>query len=183
MQPINPTMEVDDDDSFWMRMPIENRKTSQMSQPLPQHPHTKEWTVAHISRDKISGDLKTSILSRLIATSKIYETSADRCGGTNTSNIPVARDKFTVTSGSPKSYTKRHEDGFNLTVFFCGDCGTAVYKQADAEMFSTLSLVQSGTLDGSPKDKIGRPVTELNVKLRPSWLVGVEAAAQKQGFV
>jgi hypothetical protein len=101
---------------------------------------------------------------------------------TNTANIPVPREKLTVTSGSPKSHTQKHEDGFNLTVFFCGDCGSVVYKQADADMFAPVSLVQSGTLDGPAKDKIAQPSSELNVKLRASWLTEVSAAAQKQGF-
>lgn len=104
-------------------------------------------------------------------------------GGTNTANIPVAREKLTVTSGTPKSHTQKHEDGFNLTKFFCGDCGTAIYKHADADMFQDISLVQSGTLDGSARDKISKPSSELNVKLRASWLAEVSTAVQKQGFV
>lgn len=90
-------------------------------------------------------------------------------GGTNTANIPVAREKLTVISGAPKSHTQKHEDGFNLAVFFCGDCGTVIYKQADADMFASISLIQSGTLDGSAKDKISQPISELNVKLRAPW--------------
>ncbi|PTB35038.1 uncharacterized protein TrAFT101_006454 [Trichoderma asperellum] len=104
-------------------------------------------------------------------------------GGTNTANIPVAREKLTVISGAPKSHTQKHEDGFNLTVFFCGNCGTVIYKKADADMFATISLIQSGTLDGSAKEKIGKPSSELNVKLRASWLAEVSTAVQKQGFV
>lgn len=104
-------------------------------------------------------------------------------GGTNTANIPVPREKLAVTSGAPKSHTQKHEDGFSLTVFFCGDCGSTVYKQADGDMFENVSLVQSGTLDGPALDKISKPSSELNVKLRASWLAEVSAAAQKQGFV
>lgn len=88
-----------------------------------------------------------------------------------------------MTSGTPKSHTQKHEDGFNLTKFFCGDCGTAIYKHADADMFQDISLVQSGTLDGSARDKISKPSSELNVKLRASWLAEVSTAVQKQGFV
>lgn len=88
-----------------------------------------------------------------------------------------------MAAGAPKSHTQKHEDGFSLTVFFCGDCGSTIYKQADADMFENVSLVQSGTLDGSALDKISRPSSELNVKLRASWLAEVSAAVQKQGFV
>jgi len=104
-------------------------------------------------------------------------------GGTNTVNIPIAREKLTITSGIPKSHTQQHEDGFMLTIFFCGDCSTVIYKEADADIFATISLVQSGTLDGSSKDKFNQPLSELNVKSRASWLAEVNAAVQKQGFV
>ncbi|KAL7793743.1 Mss4-like protein [Trichoderma ceciliae] len=124
---------------------------------------------------ELTGDSTHVVLCHCLSCQKIS-------GGTNTTNIPVAKDRFTVTSGSPKSHTQRHENGFNLTVFFCGDCGTIVYKQADLEMFANLSLVQAGTLDGPAKDKISQPSSELNVSLRVPWLVEVSAAAQKQGF-
>lgn len=88
-----------------------------------------------------------------------------------------------MTSGTPKSHTQKHEDGFDLTIFFCGDCGTTIYKQADGDMFENVSLVQSGTLDGSARDKISKPSSELNVKCRTSWLAEVSNAVQKQGFV
>lgn len=103
-------------------------------------------------------------------------------GALHTANIPVARDKLIITSGSPASHTHKHEDGFHLTVFFCDSCGSVLYKQADADMFAPVSLVQSGTLDGPAKDKVSRPSTELNVKLRASWLPEISGAAQKQGF-
>ncbi|RFU80197.1 hypothetical protein TARUN_2007 [Trichoderma arundinaceum] len=125
---------------------------------------------------EFTGDSKHVILCHCLSCQKIS-------GTTNTANIPVAQDQLTVTSGSPKSHTQKHEDGFHLTVFFCGDCGTVVYKQSDAEMFANLSLVQSGTLEGPVKEKISQPSAELNVRLRASWLAEVSAAAQKEGFV
>lgn len=88
-----------------------------------------------------------------------------------------------MTYGTPKSLTQKHEDGFNLTVFFCGNCGTVIFKQAEADTLAAVSLIQSGTLDGPAKDKISQPSSELNVKLRASWLAEVSAAGQKQGFV
>ncbi|KAL7934693.1 Mss4-like protein [Trichoderma chlorosporum] len=103
-------------------------------------------------------------------------------GSTNTANIRAPRDKLTVTSGSPKSHTQKHEDGFNLKIFFCPDCGTTLYKQADADLLSAFSLVQAGTLDGPTKVKIHQPAAELNVKVRQPWLVAAGEAAQMQGF-
>ncbi|KAL6872121.1 Mss4-like protein [Trichoderma novae-zelandiae] len=124
---------------------------------------------------EFEGDSSNVILCHCLSCQKIT-------GMLHTANIPVARDKLTITSGSPKSYTQKHEDGFKLTVFFCDNCGSALYKQGDAEMFAPVSLVQAGTLDGPAKDKVSAPSTELNVKLRASWLAEVRGAAQKQGF-
>ncbi|KAL7947569.1 Mss4-like protein [Trichoderma barbatum] len=124
---------------------------------------------------EFEGDSKHVILCHCLTCQKLS-------GATNTANIPIAREKLTVTSGSPKNYTQKHENGFNLTAFFCGDCGTLLYKQADADMFATVSLIQAGTLDGPAKDKVSQPAAELNVKLRQPWLAGVSAAAQKEEF-
>ncbi|KAI1271329.1 alpha-galactosidase A [Xylaria sp. FL0933] len=83
MQPIILSMEVDDDDSFESeyRLQIGNQVNylvissgtfdrDTLSFPLlslPRLPYNEEWTVAHISRDKTSGDLKTSISNRTLA--------------------------------------------------------------------------------------------------------------------
>ncbi|TFB00609.1 hypothetical protein CCMA1212_007502 [Trichoderma ghanense] len=124
---------------------------------------------------EFEGDTDNVILCHCLSCKKIS-------GALHTANIPVARDKLIITSGSPASHTHKHEDGFHLTVFFCDSCGSVLYKQADADMFAPVSLVQSGTLDGPAKDKVSRPSTELNVKLRASWLPEISGAAQKQGF-
>ncbi|KAI0799442.1 alpha-galactosidase A [Xylaria sp. FL0064] len=83
MQPIILSMEVDDDDSFESEYRLEignqvkylvispetfDRDTLSFPlQPLPHLPYNEEWTVANISRDKTSGDLKTSISNRTLA--------------------------------------------------------------------------------------------------------------------
>ncbi|KAK4179774.1 hypothetical protein QBC36DRAFT_343483 [Triangularia setosa] len=83
IQPIIISMEVDDDDSFESeyRLRIGNHVKYLVISPgtfdrdtlsfplqsLPRLPYNEEWTVAHISRDKTSGDLKISILNRTLA--------------------------------------------------------------------------------------------------------------------
>lgn len=82
MHPVVLSMEVDDDDSFESeyRLRIGNlvkyliispktfdRDTLSFPvQSLPSLPWYEEWTVAHISRDETSGDLKTSISNRTL---------------------------------------------------------------------------------------------------------------------
>lgn len=80
------SMEVDDEDSFESeyRVRIGNQvkyivispttfdrdTLSFPIQSLPSLPWKDEWTVAHISRDEASGDLKTSISNRALASVK-----------------------------------------------------------------------------------------------------------------
>ncbi|KAL2184711.1 alpha-galactosidase A [Thermothelomyces heterothallicus CBS 203.75] len=83
MQPIILSMEVDDDNSFESeyRLRVGNQvkylviapgtfdrdTLSFPIQSLPHLPYHEEWTVANISRDKASGDLRTSFLNRTLA--------------------------------------------------------------------------------------------------------------------
>ncbi len=83
MQPIILSMEVDEDDSFESeyRLRIRNQVKYLVISPgtfdrdtlsfplqsLPRLPYDEEWTVANISRDKTSGDLKISLLNRTLA--------------------------------------------------------------------------------------------------------------------
>ncbi|KAK1990589.1 alpha-galactosidase A [Colletotrichum falcatum] len=83
MQPIILSMEVDDDNSFESeyRIRIENQVKYLVISPgtfdrdtlsfplqsLPHLPYNEEWTVAKISRDRASGDLRTSLSNRTLA--------------------------------------------------------------------------------------------------------------------
>ncbi|KXH36329.1 alpha-galactosidase A [Colletotrichum nymphaeae SA-01] len=83
MQPTLLSMEVDDDDSSQSeyRLRIGNHVKYLVISPgtfdrdilsfplqsLPRLPYNEKWTIASISRDKISGDLKTSLVNRPLA--------------------------------------------------------------------------------------------------------------------
>jgi len=83
MQPVILSMEVDDDNSFESeyRLQIGNQVKYLVISPgtfdrdtlsfplqsLSRLPYNEEWTVAHISRDTTSGELKTSFLNRTLA--------------------------------------------------------------------------------------------------------------------
>ena len=82
-QPVILSMEVDDDDTFESEYRLqfgdkvkyliispqtfERDTLSFPLQSLPYLPYNEEWTVAHISRDKASGDLKTLLSNRKLA--------------------------------------------------------------------------------------------------------------------
>lgn len=73
-----------------------------------------------------------------------------------------------------------------LTVFFCSQCGTKIYKTGDAGAFVGTVIIQAGSLDTEclggitlENVKIG---AELYVKNRVGWLEGREGTAQCQEF-
>lgn len=82
-QPTILSMEVVDDDSFESEYrlrignqvkylvispgPFDRDTLSFPFQSLPRLPYNEEWTVAHVSRDKTSGELKNSFLNRTLA--------------------------------------------------------------------------------------------------------------------
>ncbi|KAM0425889.1 hypothetical protein ACHAPT_008827 [Fusarium lateritium] len=102
-------------------------------------------------------------------------------GGTNTVNFAVPEEAFTLKSGQPKSFAANHESGMVLTLFFCPECGTVLWKEATAPMFKGLKIVQAGTLTDATK-LAGKIDAEFYVPERASWLVALQDAAQKEQF-
>ncbi|KFY84909.1 hypothetical protein V500_08886 [Pseudogymnoascus sp. VKM F-4518 (FW-2643)] len=92
--------------------------------------------------------------------------------------LPKAAVK--VTSGTFKTFTKAHENGMLLTITFCPECATTIYKEADDVAFEDKVILQIGTLDGA-LDSLG-PEAELWVQHRPGWLPEFAGAVQKQEF-
>lgn len=64
---------------------------------------------------------------------------------------------------------------------FCGDCGTVIAKQSEADMFKPFYLVQAGTIATEPLVK-EKPDVEFWVSRKASWLDEVKGAAQAQKF-
>ncbi|KAJ5607687.1 hypothetical protein N7537_004306 [Penicillium hordei] len=102
-------------------------------------------------------------------------------GGTNTVNVGVPEANFSVTKGHPKSYAMQHQWGFTLSIFFCPECATVMWKTATDAGLQGMKIVQAGTVSD---------VSQLNEKIdaefyspeRPSWLAPVENADQREQF-
>ncbi|PMD46988.1 hypothetical protein L207DRAFT_477886 [Hyaloscypha variabilis F] len=109
-------------------------------------------------------------------------------GSTHTTNLLIPLPAFTITSGQQhlKSYSLPHPSGMTLTLHWCENCGTKIYKEGDAEAFKGIAIVQAGTLDeGEGGLEIGevKVGVELYVKDRVGWLGEREGTAQCQTFV
>jgi hypothetical protein len=69
-----------------------------------------------------------------------------------------------------------------LKLYFCGDCGSTLGKEADADAFKGLMITLGGTLDDQDALEKAKPAGELWVKYRASWLNEVQGAGQMQAF-
>ncbi|RSL99797.1 hypothetical protein CDV31_012048 [Fusarium ambrosium] len=80
---------------------------------------------------------------------------------------------------APKSFDTEHETGMTITLHFCPDCGTTMWKEASAPQFKGVKIVQAGTLT-DPTNFTGKIDVELYAPERASWLAAVEGATQKE---
>jgi hypothetical protein len=77
-----------------------------------------------------------------------------------------------------------------LTIYFCENCETKIYKEGSADAFKGIAIVQAGTLDagiGERVERMGiedvRIGKELYVMDRVGWLQGRDGTGQTRKFV
>jgi hypothetical protein len=87
-----------------------------------------------------------------------------------------------LLSGTPKTYQTKHESGMMLTLEFCGDCGSPLFKRSDLEMFKGMVAVNVGTLDDKGLVDTLKPVKEHNSGKRTAWVNAFEGAAQMEAY-
>lgn len=100
-------------------------------------------------------------------------------GSTNTNNILLPLDGFKVIQGTLKTYAKEVATGNTMTSYFCGDCGSTLYRRSSFN--DTVAAVMIGGVDGLETIEKGKADVELFVKNRPSWMKAIEDANQEQG--
>ncbi|KAF3392810.1 hypothetical protein F1880_008511 [Penicillium rolfsii] len=101
-------------------------------------------------------------------------------GSTNTLNLLLPEGQFKVIAGSAKHHTQMHESGKQLTVYFCGECGSAIYKTH--ELFPGMVVILAGTLDDPQGLEHAKPMVELYSKNRVSWLPELSWTEKKVEF-
>ena len=84
--------------------------------------------------------------------------------------IIVPSDKFKITGGTPKTYTKIAESGTQRVMHFCGNCGTHIYGSAGEDGPPTVSL-SAGTV--RQKASI-TPVAQVWCQSRLPWITALE---------
>jgi hypothetical protein len=86
----------------------------------------------------------------------------------------IPNEGFEITSGKPKSWTKKADSGESIETFFCGDCGTTMWRETPTFKVGVLD-----TLDGFNDAK---PDLELYVPQRAAWVQPVAGATQLKGM-
>lgn len=69
----------------------------------------------------------------------------------------------------------------DLTVFFCGNCGSTIYKKATEKTFHGVIVLLAGTVDGGDGVEAA-PERELWIKYRADWVQPVAGALQDLEF-
>lgn len=88
---------------------------------------------------------------------------------------------FNVTKGALKHFSKEHEFGMMLAIFFCTECGTTLWKEATCDALKGMKLVQAGTLDN--KKLLSEAIkVEMYTTERVPWLASLNGAAQVKLF-
>lgn len=87
-------------------------------------------------------------------------------------------DGVSVTKGTPKQYAKGADSGKTITSFFCGDCGSTLWRESDT--YAGAKILKVGTFDHATALEDAKPLLELFTKNRPSWLQPVSGVEQKE---
>lgn len=99
-------------------------------------------------------------------------------GSAFSTNLVVAEDGFSVTKGTPKSFPKTADSGKTITSVFCGDCGSTLWRES--ETYAGTKIIKAGTLDGDASLEEAKPLVELFVVNRVSWLSAIAGTEQNQ---
>lgn len=101
-------------------------------------------------------------------------------GSTYSTNIIAAGNGFSVTKGTPKESAKKAESGATIKTFWCGDCGSTLWRETPT-YGEDNKIIKVGTLDSQAALEDAKPVLELFVRNRPSWVAAVPGAEQHEG--
>ncbi|KAF2169967.1 hypothetical protein M409DRAFT_51750 [Zasmidium cellare ATCC 36951] len=124
-------------------------------------------------RIKSTGDVQAKALCHCADCRKIS-------GSTYSTNIIVPGDGFSLLKGKPKEITKKADSGKSITSYFCGDCGSTLWRQG--ETFGDARILKVGVMDDPTIIESAAPAVELYAKERVSWVSPIGGAGQKTGM-
>lgn len=92
----------------------------------------------------------------------------------------MPREKFRVTSGTPKTWDVIGDSGKINKHHFCDQCGSSLYTLL--EIMPDVTIIKAGTLDGGAASLGGKIGVEFYTKDRVSYLHDVAGAKQEPAF-
>lgn len=98
-------------------------------------------------------------------------------GGNYSNNHVIPTSNFKLVSGTPKKISKTADSGKQINSFFCGDCGSTLYRDGDG--LPGMTVVKAGVLDDVKDIEKHIPDAELYGRQRVSWVKEVDGAEQK----
>lgn len=101
-------------------------------------------------------------------------------GSAYSTNVVIPNEGFKVTSGTPKTWSKKADSGAEVTTSFCGDCGTNLWRETST--FGDNRVLKVGILDEQSALNDAKPLVELYAPQRASWLPAQADAAQLKGM-
>lgn len=96
-----------------------------------------------------------------------------------TNNLLLPMEGFKVLKGILKTYIVIAETGNTMTSFFCGDCGSTLYRKSSHS--DAAVAVMLGCIDDDSVLENAKPDIEGFVRCRPGWMTAVDGAKQEQG--
>jgi hypothetical protein len=97
-------------------------------------------------------------------------------GGNYSSNILVPEGEFQLVQGTPKSISKIADSGETMTSYFCGDCGTTLYRET--KTYGPNKIIKTGILDNASDFEARTPAAEIFTESRPEWVTEIPGASQ-----
>jgi hypothetical protein len=101
-------------------------------------------------------------------------------GSAYSTNVVIPSSSFKITSGTPKTWSKKADSGSEVSTSFCGDCGTNMWRETST--FGDNKVIKVGILDSMGDLNDVNPDVELYAPERASWLKPIDGAKQLKGM-
>ncbi|KAF2155085.1 hypothetical protein K461DRAFT_276272 [Myriangium duriaei CBS 260.36] len=118
-------------------------------------------------------DIKAKALCHCVDCRKIT-------GSTYSTNYIIPQSDFKFTKGTPKTYSKTADSGNEITNYFCGDCGSLIFRKGAT--FGDNQVLKVGTLDDHDALDKAKPDVELYAGERVAWVEKTAGTSDKPGM-
>ncbi|KAI1478120.1 hypothetical protein K445DRAFT_322306 [Daldinia sp. EC12] len=124
------------------------------------------------------GKIRISIEGEPIRTTICHCLDCHKISGSAFStNVVIPAAGFKILSGTPKTFTVTANSGNDITSYFCGDCGSTLWRNGKITDFNPI--IKAGVID-DPKffNEVAQPAMELFAHRRADWLKELPGTVQ-----